>query len=484
MKDHHKTKEQLIRELVVLRKQVAEIGKADERKTKRQTLLANERLHYLLSATTAVIYSAKTSGDYGATFISNNVNQMTGFRSEDFLNKSNFWIDRVHPDDSPVILKKLDKLFDRDFLTYEYRFLIKNGTYIWVRDEMKLVRDDEGKPIEIIGYWVDISLQKKSEMALRESEEKFRLHAEHLPNIIFINRRGNIIYANHQCEKIMGYTIKEFYSPDFDFFSMIAPEYQDLIKENYIKHSEGKELLPYEFVILTKKGRRIDVLLSTKLISYENEMSILGIMTDITERKKAEKVLKKSQWILEQKVKERTKEISTALLEMEKEIKVRKQAESELKKTEEKLRKSQAKLQKQTLSLEQKNITLKEIIAQIEIEKRKIKEDVSNNVDTVLSPILESLKGGKTSLKYVQLLEHHLEELASSFGSRVNENRARLTPREIEICSMIKGGLTSKDISKLLNISCQTVERHRKNIRRKFLISNRGVNLTSFLREL
>ena len=192
MKDHHKTKEQLIRELVVLRKQVAEIGKADERKTKRQTLLANERLHYLLSATTAVIYSAKTSGDYGATFISNNVNQMTGFRSEDFLNKSNFWIDRVHPDDSPVILKKLDKLFDRDFLTYEYRFLIKNGTYIWVRDEMKLVRDDEGKPIEIIGYWVDISLQKKSEMALRESEEKFRLHAEHLPNIIFINRRGTL----------------------------------------------------------------------------------------------------------------------------------------------------------------------------------------------------------------------------------------------------------------------------------------------------
>ena len=146
--------------------------------------------------------------------------------------------------------------------------------------------------------------------------------------------------------------------------------------------------------------------------------------------------------------------------------------------------KSQAKLQKQTESLEQKNIALREIVAQIEIEKRKIKEDVSNNVNTILSPILESLKRGKTSPNYVQLLEHHLEGLISSFGSQVKKNSARLTPREIEICSMIKAGLTSKDISQLIHISCQTVERHRKNIRRKYGLSNRSVNLTSFLREL
>jgi DNA-binding CsgD family transcriptional regulator len=59
-----------------------------------------------------------------------------------------------------------------------------------------------------------------------------------------------------------------------------------------------------------------------------------------------------------------------------------------------------------------------------------------------------------------------------------------LTPREIEICNMVKSDITSKEISKLLNISPQTIVKHRKNIRKKLGISNKNINLTSFLHEL
>jgi len=82
------------------------------------------------------------------------------------------------------------------------------------------------------------------------------------------------------------------------------------------------------------------------------------------------------------------------------------------------------------------------------------------------------------------LLQYHLEELTSSFGRKITEKSVRLTPREIEICNMVKGGLASKEISNLLNISCQTVEKHRKNIRHKLGISNKDINLTSFLQKL
>ena len=330
-----------------------------QKRSEEEMFLAKERLQYLLSSTSAVIYSSKFSGDYGATFITSNVTQMTGHEPDDFINKTNFWLDRIHPEDKQRILKEVNQVLEKDYYTYEYRFQKKDGQYIWVRDEMKMVRDGKGKPLEIIGYWIDISEKKEAERALQES------------------------YG-----------------------------------------------------------------------------------------------------ILEKRVKERTTELTTSIKKMKEEIRERRKAEKELRKSEEKLRRSQAKLKKQALALEQKNIALREIIAQIEIEKRKIKEDVSSNVDTVFAPIIDGLKRENASPEYIKLLEHHLEGLASSFGSRVKEDRTNLTPREIEICSLIRGGLTSKDISRLINISSQTVERHRKNIRRKFGLSNRKINLTSFLREL
>ena len=87
------------------------------------------------------------------------------------------------------------------------------------------------------------------------------------------------------------------------------------------------------------------------------------------------------------------------------------------------------------------------------------------------------------SRKYIDLLQHHLKELTSSLGRKLTKESLQLTPREIEICGMIKGGLTSKEIATLLNRSYQTVETHRKNIRYRLGIANKNVNLTSLLQK-
>jgi PAS domain S-box-containing protein len=155
---------------------------SEHKRAEEQILVANERLQYLLSSTSAVIYTARTSGDYGATFISENVTPMLGYEPREFLEASSFWIDRVHPDDVQRILAELPQIFEQGHYTYEYRFRRQDGTYIWMRDEMKLVRDEEGEPLEIVGYWVDITERK------RVTEERERLLIEHRTQRKFLER--------------------------------------------------------------------------------------------------------------------------------------------------------------------------------------------------------------------------------------------------------------------------------------------------------
>jgi PAS domain S-box-containing protein len=145
----------------------------------------------------------------------------------------------------------------------------------------------------VIGVARDISERKEAELALKKSEEKFRMLSEKSPNMIFINKGGRIVYVNKRCEDLMGYTKKEFYSQGFDFMNLIAPQSRELVKENLKKHIEGEDFPPYEYTLITKGGREIIGIHNTKLIEYDGEPAILGIITDITERKLAEEELNK-----------------------------------------------------------------------------------------------------------------------------------------------------------------------------------------------
>jgi len=135
-------------------------------------------------------------------------------------------------------------------------------------------------------------------------------------------------------------------------------------------------------------------------------------------------------------------------------------------------------------AIEQKNAALREILEQIEIEKKKIKDNVRFNVDEVLLPAFKKIKrkGTKLDKKYMDVLENNLNELISSFGSSVSEKKLKLSPREVEIANLIKSGMGSKEICQLLNLSFKTVETHRNKIRKKLGIINQEINLTTYLK--
>jgi PAS domain S-box-containing protein len=137
----------------------------------------------------------------------------------------------------------------------------------------------------------ELDVRLRTEKVLRESEEKFRNLAEQSPNMIFIYGSGRIVYANRQCEISMGYSREELLAEGFDFRTFAAPGYQAILTDNLRRHAQGEEITPYEYVLVTRAGRRIDAILTTKLIRYEGDTAILGIITDITTRTRTERLL-------------------------------------------------------------------------------------------------------------------------------------------------------------------------------------------------
>ena len=177
----------------------------------------------------------------------------------------------------------------------EYRLKNKAGSWEWIRSRATILRyDEQGKPSQILVTLTVITEQKKVEESLKESEEKFRNLSEESPNVIFINKEGRVLYANKKSEDITGYTREELYSPSFNFLSLCAPEYVEVMKSSYTKHMKGDDAPPYDYVLISKSGKRIDVMITSKLINFDGKKAILGIVTDISELKKAQETLNRT----------------------------------------------------------------------------------------------------------------------------------------------------------------------------------------------
>ena len=138
----------------------------------------------------------------------------------------------------------------------------------------------------------DTMVSNPEKALLIETDNVFKTLNDQSPNMIFINKGGRIVYVNKKCEKLMGYSKEEFLSPDFDFMSLIAPESAELVATNFRLHMRGEEPAPDEYALVNKEGQRIDAIITSKRIDYEGEQAILGIVTDISDRKRAERLLR------------------------------------------------------------------------------------------------------------------------------------------------------------------------------------------------
>ncbi len=135
--------------------------------------LTREQLKHVITSNPAVIISGKPRvdlSDYEVTYVSDRVVEMLGFEPQQFVGHPDFWDGRVHPDDLRSYPTEVLELWKNGRCAFEYRFLHKNGTYRWIREEANVIRDTAGNPAEVIGYWTDVTEQRQMHEAFMKSQ--------------------------------------------------------------------------------------------------------------------------------------------------------------------------------------------------------------------------------------------------------------------------------------------------------------------------
>ncbi len=378
------------------------------------------------SSSACVITDAKGNIEY----TNPKFTRLTGYTAEEAMGRN----PRILKTDKtpPEVYKRLWKtITSGSEWSGEFCNKKKNGELYWERASISPVKNKGGVITNFIAVKENVTERKCIEEALRLSKEQMQSILDNTTAVIYLKGlQGKYLFINRQYQYLFHITNEEIVGKtDHDIF---PKEMADAFQANDQKVLKARAPLEMEEVALHDDGPHTYISIKFPLFDSNGiPYGVCGISTDITDRKKTEDILRE-----------------------------------------------------QKKSLEQKNIALSEVLRQIEIEKRQMEDNVIANAENLLLPTIQKLGLTGTSRKYAQLLRKNLEELTSSFGTRLADKKAGLTSKEIEICNMIKNGLTSKEIARLLNTSLLTVEKHRNNIRNKLGIANKKLNLSSTLRTL
>jgi PAS domain S-box-containing protein len=141
-----------------------------EQRLASNALRATEfRLQQVLAFSTTVIYALDVTGDqYKPIWVSENFSRMTGYDPAGAL--SAVWgAEQLHPEERERLMAEMPALLRQDRFTREYRFRFRDGSYHWIRDEARVLRDSAGRPTQVLGAWLDITERVRAEEDLRRA---------------------------------------------------------------------------------------------------------------------------------------------------------------------------------------------------------------------------------------------------------------------------------------------------------------------------
>ncbi len=153
-----------------------------------------------------------------------------------------------------------------------------HGVFLHVRD---VTAEEEAK-----------RLQKETELALLHSEQRYKMLVEQAFDAIYLIRNHSFEYVNKRYETLTGYTFDEVTHQDFDIKKTLTDRSKQIMEQRFEARKRG-EVLPsnYEFQVKRKDGKVVDVEISTASLQSDNDVLVLGIMRDISDRIEARKTI-------------------------------------------------------------------------------------------------------------------------------------------------------------------------------------------------
>lgn len=253
-------------------------------------------LERVTSISPVIFYVIRAEGDYGTKFVSPAIKTILGYDIDYCLQNTDFWISNIHPDDREQAIANQQQLFETGHLVHSYRFRTKSGEYLWIHDELQLIHDENGKPKEIAGYWLDVSERKQAELQLQESEQRFRNMADHAPALIWLADTENmgtwfnkhwLDYTGRSLEQELGIGWAEGVHPDdlkvsVEKCNTAFAKREAFDMEFRLRRADGS----YGWIADTGIPRFTD---DGKFEGY------IGYCWDITERKQTEQKLQQSE---------------------------------------------------------------------------------------------------------------------------------------------------------------------------------------------
>jgi PAS domain S-box-containing protein len=230
-------------------------------------------------------------------FHSNRWKSMLGFNDDEIGDTLEDWNNLVHPDDREKANSLFNDHFDGRIPIYksEYRMMCKDGTYKWILDRGKIISyTDNGKPLRAVGTHTDITEQKQIEEKLRENEEKFRSITEQVKDAIFVtDAQGLITYISQAAKSIFGFDPEEMIGRIFTEF-LFEDDIQKAMEAFRIAIKSGIPSKMLELRMKRKDGSIFIGEMDGVLSKGPYTAGPLGLIRDITERKRAEMDLEKS----------------------------------------------------------------------------------------------------------------------------------------------------------------------------------------------
>jgi PAS domain S-box-containing protein len=370
-------------------------------------------------------------------FASPSVERVMGYAPDEVVGTSVF--DWIHPDDVDLARSALETVLSKGALEeyVELRDRHRNGRYRTIEVVASNLIDDPAVGGVVLNYR-DVTERKQWEAALRQSEERYQRVFQSSPDSITISflSTGAFLEVNEGFEQITGYTRDEILGrTSLELGIWKSPEARSRLAERLRDEMVVRD---FEAVFVTKDGHDVIGMLSATIIELHGAPCMLATVRDVTAQRRAEERLK--------------------------------QATDQLRREHEELK--------------EKNIALKQILDHIEEDKNAYRHEIASSVESLLRPVIEKLRDsqGRLSPAEVETLRARLDAIIKNDIDQFQNNLAKLTPRELDICELIQEGRTSKEIAQQLGLSPETIHKHRQSIRRKLQLDHRGVNLSSYLR--